>query len=378
MDKKDILQIFKQNISPLVRKVTKNNVEYLVIPMVMMLEQCVMNGVLYLGDAVNASATEWNGRAVVIYHPKGDSPISANNPETFVEQNVGVIFESRVEDKKLKADAWLEVNKLKNIDDGIELIAKLEANENIDVSTGMKIDGYKESGQFGGAEYTIVANQITPDHLAILIKEKGACSWIDGAGLVRNQEEIALKNKELNHNKELPTMDRQQKVDALIKSGVLAENQREAFGKMSDGDFGSFESLAKQNTDNAEIIAKNKKDAEKVIADALIAENKKVKTIEELQGEVTTLKENAQKLEDSKKQVHIDVILANKENDLTQEQLIGMDCEVLAGIAKLNKKADYSALGENNERIPNQNKKDNLSDGASYMANGVTPNKENE
>jgi hypothetical protein len=210
-----------------------------------------------------------------------------------------------------------------------------------------------------------------------LLDEKGACSWNDGAGFARNKEENA-RNKELNHNKELPTMDRHEKVSALIKSGVIAENQREAFEKMSNGDFGSFESLAKQNADNATLIAKQEADAKKIADDAVIAANAKVKTIGELQGEVTTLKENAQKIEDGKKQVHIDVILANKESGFSQEQLIGMDCIVLEKIAKMNKKADYSGAGGSGKEILKENKKEKLSDGASYMANGVTPKKENE
>jgi hypothetical protein len=90
------------------------------------------------------------------------------------------------------------------------------------------------------------------------------------------------------------------------------------------------------------------------------------------------LKENAQKIEDGKKQVHIDVILANKESGFSQEQLIGMDCIVLEKIAKMNKKADYSGAGGSGKEILKENKKEKLSDGASYMANGVTPKKENE
>jgi len=345
--------------------------------MAMMLEQCVMNGVLYLKDAVNASAETWDGRPVVIYHPKSEgTPISANNPDTFTSQNVGTIFNTKVLGGKLKAEAWLEVVKVENLADGKKLIEMLEANKNIDVSTGMRIAGYEENGQFGGNEYTIVANQITPDHLAILLDEKGACSWEDGAGFARNKDEKEhALNKELNHNKE-SLMKRQEKVSALIKSGVLADNQREAFEKMPDGDFDSFESLAKQNEDNAELIAQNKKDsdlaAEKIKDAAKLAENAKKQTIEGLQAEVTTLKENAQKIEDGKKQVHIDAILANKENALTQEQLIGMDCEVLAGIAKLNKKADYSVNVGSGDNKPAQE----LSDDEKQMQNaGNKPEK---
>lgn len=368
----------KQNISPLVRRIPKNNINYLVVPMVMMLEQCVMNGVLYIADAVNASVQEWNGRQVVIYHPKTDNGvISANNPDTFTAQNVGTIFNTKVSGGKLKAEAWLEINKLENIKDGRKLITMLENNENIDVSTGMRISGYEENGVFSNNEYTIVANQIIPDHLAILLDEKGACSWDDGAGFARNKEENALKDKELNHNKELPTMDRQEKVSALIKSGAIAENQREAFEKMSDGAFDSFESLAKQNKEQSEKITakenKEKEDAEK----AEQAENAKNKTLGELQsenkslkGDVATLVEFKENTEKKEKQSHVDAIIANKDNKFTEDQLFAMPVESLENIASFAKKADYSG----NCGIVVENKK--VEDDEKYMQNaGNQPEK---
>lgn len=349
--KENSYQSYKQNISPLIRYVTKNNIKFMVAPMTMMLEQCVMNGVLYLKDAVHASCDEWNGRQVVIYHPKTEGvAISANNPDTFISQNVGTIFNSKVSDKKLKAEAWIEMSKVENLEDGKKFLKMLEENKNIDVSTGMKISGYKENGSFGGNEYEMVANQITPDHLAILLEEKGACSWHDGAGFARNKEEKtnALKNKELNQNKELSNMERKAKVSELIKSGVIAENQRKAFEEMQDGAFDSFESLAKENKELVGKVAKAENDAK-------VAQNANNKDYAELQAELNVLKENAEKAEKAKKQVHIDVILANNENTLTQEQLIAMDCEVLEGIAKLNKKADYSANGANGNTVNAEN-----------------------
>ena len=82
--------------------------------MVMMLEQCVMNRVLYLKDATVDSVQEWNGRQVVVYHPPNDSdgnPQSVANIETLTTQAIGVILNAKIESGKLKAEAWIEIEK---------------------------------------------------------------------------------------------------------------------------------------------------------------------------------------------------------------------------------------------------------------------------
>jgi hypothetical protein len=251
------LQFLTFNFSPNAKRITKNGIDYLECPAVMMPTQCVMNGVLYLKDASESSVLAWNGKPLLVYHSEKDGkPISANNPNTYFEQTIGNIFETRVEDNKLKVNCLIDISKANSTKDGARVLAAIESNKEIDVSTSMMIHGYVENGIYGGKEYFNVAASFDPDHLAILLDQKGASSWEDGSGFMRNSdEEENARNKELNHNKELPTMERQEKVSALIKSGVIATNQREAFEKMSNGDFGSFESFAKQNSDNAEIIA---------------------------------------------------------------------------------------------------------------------------
>jgi hypothetical protein len=57
----------------------------------------------------------WNNRIVVPLHPmRGDSYVSANDPEMTDKYKFGVLFNSRVEDSKLKFDAWLEQRAYRN------------------------------------------------------------------------------------------------------------------------------------------------------------------------------------------------------------------------------------------------------------------------
>lgn len=148
-------------------------------------------------------------------------------------------------------------------------------------------------------------------------------------------------------------MDRQEKVSALINSGVLAENQREAFEKMSDGAFDSYESLAKKNTEQGKKITaqenKEKEIANKLKADKL-AENKKDETLESLTQEnknqktqidgLIEFKENTEKKE---KQSLVTAILANKNNKFTENQLFAMDFANLENTVALFPKTDFSA-----------------------------------
>lgn len=181
------------------RHETLDGIEYLVAPVVMVKEQ-VLNGELLPRDEIAKSTVGWNGRPVVVYHPKdkdGEDTI-ANDPEIIPNYEVGRIYNAEYEEEttKLKAEIWIDISKAKRKNkDTREALRMIQNSDELEVSTGYIVNDREEvSGTFDGVDYVAIQREILPDHLALLPKEIGACSWEDGAG-VRNNSNKGIVHK---------------------------------------------------------------------------------------------------------------------------------------------------------------------------------------
>ena len=91
-----------------------------------------------------------------------------------------------MEDNKLIAEAWLDVDKISELGEHAERILEAVRNrEEVEVSTGYYSQIINESGTFEGEDYSGIQTFWIPDHLAILTDQNGACSWKDGCGMPR-------------------------------------------------------------------------------------------------------------------------------------------------------------------------------------------------
>jgi hypothetical protein len=168
--------------------------DHYIAPVIMAVEG-VLNGsngpLYYPADELEKSAHLWNGRPVVVYHPAMYSNGFAGSPEIFNRQKIGTIFNARVDGTSLKAEAWLDIDRLKSVDKRV--LQAVKSDSMMEVSTGLIVDTDDCIGVFNGKEYQAIARNYRPDHLAILPDMTGACSIVDGAGLCRNlQSEEAL------------------------------------------------------------------------------------------------------------------------------------------------------------------------------------------
>lgn len=163
---------------------------HLVAPVVMLVEG-VHNGLLYLEEDLKTIPESWNGRPIVVTHPKKDGePVSVNSsPELVEKTRIGTIFNSIYEDKKLKAEIWVDVDRAMKIAPNI--LSSINNGTSLEVSTGLWSEEEDKEGEFGGEPYYAIARHYKPDHLALLPNEKGACSWKDGCGVRTNEVEIA-------------------------------------------------------------------------------------------------------------------------------------------------------------------------------------------
>lgn len=156
--------------------------QHLVVPVVM-IRVGTWEGsggpIYYPADVLENSAGLWNGKPAVIYHPEMYGDGYAGHPEIFNRQKVGTVFNATFDGDKLRAEVWLDVERLQIVDSRVLLA--LQKRKAVGVSTGLV--GFDTGEKRDGAT---VLERIIPDHLAILPDQRGACSLADGAGLLKN------------------------------------------------------------------------------------------------------------------------------------------------------------------------------------------------
>ena len=170
--------------------------DYLIVPVVMMVEG-VHNGsrgpLLHKVAEFGRFVESWNGIPIVIDHPvlNGEA-ISANSPEITENGTVGRVYNTKISGNKLKAEAWLEEDRLRQV--SVDVYTAIKASAPMEVSAGVFSDEEDEGGEFNGEEYSAIATNHRPDHLALLPGGVGACSLEDGCG-IRNNKKKGVKNE---------------------------------------------------------------------------------------------------------------------------------------------------------------------------------------
>ena len=176
-----------------------NGKDHLIVPVIMMREG-VHSGshgpILHTTAELNKSVEAWNGQPVVIHHPQNEQGVyvSANLPKVREKEEVGIVFNTHMEEDKLKAELWLDVTKMTN--QALETLNAIKSLEPMDVSVGIYTDEQEIEGEWNGETYSAIALNYRPDHLAILPGEVGACSWADGCGIRTNKKEEVMTKKE--------------------------------------------------------------------------------------------------------------------------------------------------------------------------------------
>lgn len=145
----------------------------------------------YPPEEIARNTNDWNGKPLIVYHAydEDNTPISAANPRTYEKQEIGRIYNARIQDSKLVVDGYFDLELTKKIDSRV--YNRLMSRDKIEVSTGLFTDNQLASpnSTYGDKPYTYVARNYKPDHLAILPDEKGACSITDGCGVFNKSEE---------------------------------------------------------------------------------------------------------------------------------------------------------------------------------------------
>ena len=216
--------------------------EHLVVPVVALVEG-VHNNALHTAEELARFPAGWSGRPFVVNHPERDGqPVSASDPQIEQTQTIGRLFNARFEDGKLKAEAWVDVNKATALGFG-SLVRRLQDGETMEVSTGYFSDDEQAGGEFHGNAYEAVRRNIVPDHLALLPDETGACSVADGCGTHLNAERGILNvlRRALGLDAAPATNVSARKIEARLQAALATENpRRNAFVQDVDLDAKTF------------------------------------------------------------------------------------------------------------------------------------------
>lgn len=171
--------------------------KYIVVPMVMILEGVHTGSqgpVYYSIDELAKTPKMWNLKPIVIEHPfRGDT---ATDLEVYKRQSVGMVMNTHFIDGKLKAEAWIDIEKAK--EKCPTILDHIAHRLPMEISTGLFSELVLEEGVWNGEPYKGRIINIRADHLAILPQKQGACSLSDGAGLLINQKQEIDPKEVLN------------------------------------------------------------------------------------------------------------------------------------------------------------------------------------
>lgn len=174
---------------------------YVIKNVVPVVDDIVMNSILYPGDEIKKSFHGLDGKPAPYNHPMIDGKyVSASMTRAANQFSVGAWIENSSHDGS-KALVDMKVNKVvaERSDKGKELLSRIEAlmaNEDsaepIHVSTGLLLNRESAKGESKGKKYSAIARNMEWDHLAILPPGvPGAGTPSDGVGIFStNGEDI--------------------------------------------------------------------------------------------------------------------------------------------------------------------------------------------
>jgi len=179
-----------QNNSYAIRQEMFEGRSHIVVPVIMMVEG-VHEGshgpLLHLADDLGRFPAAWDGIPVTIDHPQDEGEfISATSPDVIERSGVGRVFNTRMEDGKLKAEAWIDLNKIEQLSS--EAMEYIRNGKPLEVSVGVFTDEESTAGEWNSERYEAIARNHRPNHLALLPGGTGACSWRDGCGIRANKQ----------------------------------------------------------------------------------------------------------------------------------------------------------------------------------------------
>lgn len=227
------------------RKEVFNGIDHVVVPVIALVEGVLQSAnspspELALASEFGKAPAGWNGRPVTINHPElRGQKVSANSPEVLETEQVGQLFNTVLDGKKLKTEAWINISRANELGGEIkENVDRLLKGDIVEVSTGLFSDVEKESGIHDGEKFNGIWRNVVPDHLAILDAGTiGACSVADGCGANRANSGRYISS--INHESpfvpcENCTCSRKNESSPLASNGENPDDREDGKGTIFD------------------------------------------------------------------------------------------------------------------------------------------------
>jgi outer membrane biosynthesis protein TonB len=189
----------RANAECCLRQETLDGRAYLVVPVVALVAG-VLNGELVPAAEIGAYVGAWNDAPVPVGHPERRGlKVSARTPDILASAVIGRFYNVEFAEDRLRGELWLDIAKAQTLGGNAwQVVQALQAGQHVEVSTAYFRDLEAGAGEWQGQKYYGVCRHIRPDHLALLPGAKGACSWADGCGAPRVNEEATVSNLTVN------------------------------------------------------------------------------------------------------------------------------------------------------------------------------------
>lgn len=199
------LELLTANLASRLRRERIGDRSYTVVP-VSMIVPGVLPGSkgphLYPAEECAKDPTSWNYVPIVLGHPMRDGRfVSARDADILAKSQLGFVLRSEMSGK-LRGEAWFDEQQTRSVEPRV--LEAVEAGRKLEVSTGLFLDSEPGEGVHNGRQYKFTARNFRPDHLAVLLDRRGACSVDDGCGLnvndasfteIKDKLQIALNAK---------------------------------------------------------------------------------------------------------------------------------------------------------------------------------------
>lgn len=354
------------NLVGVTRKARLKGKDYLVASTTLLVPG-VLNGskgpLYYPLEEVQKHVDKWNGMPLVVYHPMlNGEPVSARDPGILESQGIGQVFKARVENGKLVAESWFDIEATRKVDNRI--LESLEQGIPIELSTGLSAKADPKEGVFNDRNYSAVALDYEPDHLAILPDQKGACSLQDGCGVLNESKEDPMKDKLITEliancscwkeeDREILNGFEESRLEEMVENtkktkedSLIANAAREGF-EDPNGNLHAFN--PKEN--KWDFVAKKEETPEPVQNEE--KEETPMTPEEWFNSAPDTVKsalQNAQRIEAREKTSIINSLVAHLEDDASKEKvanrLANRSLEELEDLALLNNRKQPEAEGK--------------------------------
>lgn len=184
------IQVLVANTASQIRKETVDGKEWYVASGVLLVEDVLVanNGaIFYPAPEIKKTAPDWDEAPILLGHPKKDGKfVSVHSDEAFLPaMELGYVTKTKW-DKKLKTEYRFDMEKCDKVSANIR--TKLDEGKPINVSTGLGMKIEKKEAKFKGKPYVGIAREHQPDHVALLLDEKGACDLDMGCGCLTGNQ----------------------------------------------------------------------------------------------------------------------------------------------------------------------------------------------